>query len=279
MLTQKRLWICLALLTASMQLSDWTLSVLADQTDDEQERFCNAELLIENARRLKAETGALNASMQDKQKAALLLIAQAKSLAEKSKKLNLRIEERVNKQAGLKGKVDSNRLKGDLKLEQLNADRKSYDLHLKEFQDHARLYNGHLQDYEKQLQKLQATDGELKSNCSQYADHVEKYHIPGIRAPHICLQLQWQEQSMQKAANEFQANKIKAAKTEAALAQQESQVLKATQRRIELEQKMIRQASFDELEASSGVMLLKEFQAIEREYRNLQAEHKRLISK
>ena len=41
-----------------MQLSDWTSSVQADQTDDEQERFCNAELLIENARRLKSETGA-----------------------------------------------------------------------------------------------------------------------------------------------------------------------------------------------------------------------------
>lgn len=219
----------------------------------------SARQLIENARIYKRKAFELQEAIAESQLKGKRLIAQAKKLSGKLRKLDGKVEEST--QTG----------------QPLHGDLKQYELHLKEFQDHAKLYNGHLTDYESQVHKIEAQAGELKTNCSQYADHINKFHIPGVRAPHICVQLQWEEKDMQRAAREFQSFAQKAARVEAALARQESQLAAAAKRRAELENKLLYQAELDELERSKGVLLLKEYEAIQREYRNLQAEHKRLL--
>lgn len=222
------------------------------------EREENASKLIEQAEEFR-----LNASLYHKlsvaqNKKASELSVRASRLTAGARKLNASIEERVK--LGLPKKSDLN----------------SYKQHLLEFQEHARLYNVHLSDYERQLAKAEAASRQLRAGCSQYADHVQKYHIPGVRPPHICVQLQWEEKEMQKAARNFQQDQLKTQKAEAALAKQEAELSQAIKERHDLENKLLQKSEIDLLERTQGLMLLKEFQAVEREYRLLEQEKKRI---
>lgn len=224
----------------------------------ESERCQQARRLINEARQFKQQANDYHSSVAKQVFEAKQLIAQAQKLEKSSKKLHATIQE--NAKIGAPFTLGA----------------KQYNLHLSEFQNHSKLYNAHLEEYEKALLKAQAAAGQLKSTCREYADHVQKYHIPGVRPPHVCVQLQWEQSDMQRAALGFRQDQVKSQQTEAALRKQESQLVQAAHERAELEARLLQKANIDELERTQGVMLLKEYQQIEREYRMLQQEKKSL---
>lgn len=237
----------------SMLLVLMALPAATAQTakQDEAARKSEAEKLIEQSKQFKLKAARYHGAVSAQKKDAQKLSSEAQKLSTGAHKLNAEFKDKVEL-----GKI-------------LKLNTAQYNLHLKEFQDHARLYNAHLADYEKQVLAAQATAGALKSSCRQYADHVEKYHIPGLRPPHVCVQLQWEEKGMQRAARGFQEDQLKSQKAEAELAKQEAQLAQVAHERADLEAKLLQKANIDELERTQGAMLLKEYQQIEREYRML----------
>ncbi|MBX9724976.1 MAG: hypothetical protein K2X81_26465 [Candidatus Obscuribacterales bacterium] len=228
--------------------------VFAANSDLDQ-RHMQAEALIQQAREFRKNAADYHAAVEAQSKDAQKLGAQAGKLSSSTRKLNARIQ-----QVELNG--------------HLQSDASKYNLHLHEFSAHSKLYNSHLADYEKQVLKAQAAAGQLKSSCNQYADHAQTYHIPGVRPPHICVQLQYEQSELQKAARGFQADQLKSQQAEAALAGQEAQLAQAARERIELQNKLLQKADLEQLERTQGAMLLKEYQQVEREYRLLQLEKK-----
>ena len=225
------------------------------------ERCRQAEHLIAQAKEIKREVRRYHlVSARQSAEAQKLLIA-AKQLDKGARKLNAGIQENVSRSSMPKSSA------------------RQFDLHLNEFKKHSSLYNAHLAEYEKELGKLQGLQAQLRSSCQEYADHQTRYHIPGLRPPHICLQLQWEQSDMQKVVKGYQEDQQKAQKAETALAAQEARLAQAAHERAELETKMLRQSEFDELERTKGFMLLKEYQQIEREYRLLESERKSLGAK
>ena len=214
----------------------------------------SAHQFIKQAKEFKRQATEYHDLVETQTREAKLLIAQSKKLESSSKKLRAGVKE----DAAL--------------LRPFSLDTKQYSLHLQEFQDHSKIYNAHLADYEKELLKAQAAEGQLKSSCKEFADHVQKFHIPGVRPPHVCVQMQWESKDMQKVARGFVQDQAKSQEAEAALAKQESKLADAAQERAALEAKLLQKANIDELERTQGTMLLKEYQQIEREFRMLQQE-------
>lgn len=221
------------------------------------ERIAQAERLIAQAREFKKEAYRYHDAASNQTKTAKQLLLAAKNLDKNTRKLNAKIEQ-----------------KATIGAPKLNS--REFELHLNEFKKHSGMYNAHLADYEKEVQKLQASQGQLRASCTEYADHEKRYHIPGLRPPHICLQLKWEQADMQKVVRGYQEDQVKVQKAETALADQEAKLAQAAREHAELESKMLKQAEFDELERTKGIMLLKEYQQIEREYRLLESEKKSL---
>ncbi|MBX9687816.1 MAG: hypothetical protein K2X27_14010, partial [Candidatus Obscuribacterales bacterium] len=221
----------------------------------EPERLREAESFIEKAKEFKADAAEFHAYVLAQQAEAQKLEKQAFKLKAVSAKLNARIQ-----------KQDAVLSIGDYG--------KQYKAHLAEFQEHSRLYAAHLQEYEKQAARLQENAGDLQTSCKEYADHARKYHIPGLRPPHVCLQMQWQNQDMLKVARGYQEEQTKAAKVESKLAAEEAALAEALKERHTLENKLLQKADFEQFERTQGIMLLREYQQIEREYRNLLQEKK-----
>ncbi len=243
-------------LIGSLSFCAFDYSAALAANSDEDKRRMQAESLIQQAKELKKNVAEYHDAVEAQSKDAQKLGAQAAKLNSSARKLNARIQQRV-----------------DLDL-RLQSGASKYNLHLNEFSQHAKLYNAHLIDYEKQVLKAQAAAGQLKANCSQYADHAQSYHIPGVRPPHICVQLQYEQRELQKAARGFQADQLKSQQAEAALAGKEAQLAQAAKERVELQNRLLEKADLDELERTQGAMLLKEYQQVEREYRLLQLEKK-----
>ncbi len=224
---------------------------------DLSEREADARRLIKLAEDFKLKAARYHNGVSKQEKTAGKLSASAEKLNAQSKKLNAHIRHNVR----------TTNYATALKL---------YKDHIAEFQSHLRLYNAHLEDYEKQLLEAQASESNLRSSCKEYADHVQKYHIPGVRAPHVCVQMEWENKDMQRVASNFREDQQRSKKAELNLAMQESKLLDAQKERLALERKLLQKASFADLERTQGSMLLKEYQQIEREYRMLESERKSL---
>lgn len=220
------------------------------------ERIEQAARLIAQAKDFKLQASKFRATADLQSREAQKLSGQAQKLNNTTHKLNAKIRENVKS-----GEV-------------FKLGEKQYQLHLDEFSKHSKLYSAHLAEYDKQLHQLQITNAQLESSCKEYADHVQKYHIPGLRPPHVCLQLQWEQKDMQRSVRGYQEDQIKVQKAEASLADQEAKLAQAAREHSELEKNLLQKANFDELERTQGFMLLKEYQQIEREYRMLQQEKK-----
>lgn len=222
------------------------------------ERVQEAEKLIAQAQDFKLKAAKFHGTVEGQTDGAKKLTGAANKLEKNTRKLNASIRESV--------KLGSPFVLGT----------KQYELHLDEFRKHSKMYNAHLADYEKQLHQIQITNGQLQSSCKEYADHAQRYHIPGLRPPHVCLQLQWEQKDIQRTVKGYQEDQVKVQKAEAALAQQESKLTQARKEHAELESKLLAKANLDELERTQGFMLLKEYDQIEREYRLLFHEQKSL---
>lgn len=184
---------------------------------------------------------------------AKLLIADARKIADKT--------------TPLKGNVRETGRAYKLDAKQHSIDLKAYSLKLQEFQKHSQLYNAHLADYEKQLQAAQAANKSLQASCSHYADHVQRFHVPGIRPPHVCVQMEWEQRATEGAAKRLLVDQKKTAEAEKLLAKQESSLQQAAQERLSLQKTLLEKANLDELEQTKGRLLLQEYEELEREYR------------
>lgn len=233
-------------------------AVFAHPCVDMAERCRDAQQIIDKAQELKHEFESYHRLESEHARQRSVLLAQAKKLTEKSKKLEAKVS------------VQSSGVR---------VDSAAYKAHLADFEQHTKLYNAHLAEYEKQLQAAISAGGKLQASCQQYADHVYEYHVPGVRPPHVCVQLQQSERDMQGYARRFVQDQDRSRQGELKLADQESALKDAVSERSALEAKILRKANIAQIEQTQGAMVLAEFGALAREYNSLAAEAKRLKSK
>lgn len=236
----------------------YSLESRAEEPSSQESRASNAQSVVKRAQQFKENAAHYHALSAEQMGRARDLSAQAGRLNAKAKSLNAHIQQNVD--TGKSGFINS----------------AQYQSHLVDFQKHAHLYNAHLADYEKQLLQAQTSEGQLQSACRQYADHVARYHVPGAKPPHVCVQLQQETKEMQQAANRFREDQDRTRTVEIQLAQQESKLQDAARQRQALERKLLQQAGVAEVEQGVGLMVLREYQELEREYRILQTEKERL---
>lgn len=232
---------------------------------DQHARCLDAQEVIEKARRFRSLFDVLHAQTLKLNEESKVLLADAKKAQTGSKKLQGRVQ-------------DQGVATGPHKLnaQQYASDVKQYSLRLKEFHNHAKLYNAHLAEYEKELQQLQAANQSLQASCSQYADHVKRFHVPGIRPPHVCVVMEWEQRAIDASAKRLVDDQRKTQSAEAALAQQEAKLSQAARERAAMERQLLQTANVNDLEQGQGRMLLKEYEELEREYRIIDSARKRL---
>lgn len=241
-----------------------------NQTDGsccvESARALDAQEVIRKSREFRMLADQMHASTASIREDARMLLAQAKKAGVTLDKLKGRVQEQASASSG----------PHKLNAQQYASDVKEYSFRLKEFQNHARMYNAHLAEYEKELHRLQAANQSLQASCSQYADHVQRFHVPGIRPPHVCVAMEWEIRAAATAASKLADDQKRTQSAELALAQQEAKLSAAARERANLEVQLLQKANVNELEQSQGRMLLKEYNELEREYRIIDSARKRL---
>lgn len=165
----------------------------------------------------------------------------------------------------------------DLRLKEIGAAEKRYNLLAWQFAAHAKAYNAHLQDYEAELAELRKTDSAYASHCRDYAKHRDHYHIPGIMPPSgsHCPPLQLSEAHMANLSNQFKEDQRRVLKEERSLYNAEVKLKETAMKRLELERKLISQAGRQPIEDLERT-LQSEYMNLAREYRLLEAESSRL---
>ena len=228
-------------------------------------RCRDAREIIQKSQRFRILAGDYHERSLQLNKDATILIAQAKKAESAARKL----QGSVREQGAASGPHKLN-------AQQYAIDVKQYSLRVKEFQNHAKLYNAHLAEYDRELQKLQAANQSLRASCSQYADHVTRFHVPGIQPPHVCVAMEWEIRAAAGAAKQLAADQQSTANSERALAQQEARLSAAAKDRSKIELQLLQKANVNDLEQSQGRMLLKEYTELEREYRMIDSARNRL---
>lgn len=267
----RNLFISSLLILGLSILSPAQLGATAENHSDkscchESARSLDAQELIRKSREFRLLADEIHSSTAGLREDARILLAQAKKANGSLDKLKGRVQEQATASSGAH----------KLNAQQYASDAKEYSFRLKEFQNHARMYNAHLAEYEKELQRLQAANQSLQASCSQYADHVQRFHVPGIRPPHVCVAMEWEIRAAATAASKLADDQKRTQSAELALAQQEAKLSAAAKERANLEVQLLQKANVNELEQSQGRMLLKEYNELEREYRIIDSAGKRL---
>lgn len=160
--------------------------------------------------------------------------------------------------------------------QRFKLDLKQFQDGLAKFQKHRDLYNLHLEEFEREMQKAAAGRDKLESHCSRFSDHVEKFHVPGARPPHICLDLQTQERDLQQMNARYLEGQRRLSEAESQLASSEAALKAAAAERAKIGERLQKQAAVERVERTYGTMLLKEYEQLKLEWKILAGQKKDL---
>lgn len=222
-------------------------------------------MLQQNQRALATETTEC-CSQSGRIESARHLISQAEDFKLKASQFHMHAESSAN--SAKKLQADAKKLQADAnKLQALsNTARreanKDFMANLQSFKDHANQYRSHLEQVEKDLGFCKESEAQYQSQLKQYSLHVEQFHIPSIRPPHICGQLQVSESQAARMANSIREDQMRLIKSEANLAAAEGKLENAMQASMQSDAMLLKRSKLTEAERK----LSGEFAALKTEY-------------
>lgn len=210
------------------------------------------------------------------------LLAQTKKYCQSSQRLHAQVEKTIEIAQTLKGhatdleiKVNETVLAPHLKGVQLKAAQGQFASDLKSFKAHADEYAAHVQQFRR-------TVGECKANAAQYAAevrryelHTEVFHIPNIRPPHICGELNMSQGEASHIANQMASDQGRLMRAEQMLADAQTK-LNAT---MAVVPGLQGQVLNENRRAREEKLLLQEFSRLKAEYDTLAVEHAALVGR
>lgn len=194
------------------------------------------------------------------------LIAQSEKFKLKASQFHLGASDAINNAKKLQGQAE--KLRGISGSVDAGAP-KEYQANLQAFKDHATQYKAHLNQVEQQLGFCKASEAEYKQQLKDYSLHVEQFHMPNIRPPHICGQLQISQQQASQIANSMRADQQRLMRSEAELANTEANLENAMQSSMGADASLYHRSQLAEAERK----LAGEFASLKTEYELLKIQH------
>ncbi len=198
------------------------------------------------------------------------IIAQAKDFKLKASQYHLNANETVDKAKKLKGEAD--KLKARVGAIDANAPQE-YKANLQAFKDHAAAYRAHLDRVEHDLGYCKASEAAYQAQLKEYSLHVDTFHMPNIRPPHICGEMGVTERQAGQMANTLRADQVRVARSEQDLASAENSLENAMQASIHADTSVYHRSRLAEEERK----LAGEFAGLKTEYELLATQRNALL--
>lgn len=198
------------------------------------------------------------------------LIAQSEDFKLKASQYHLNAKDTINNAKKLKGQAQNLKaLSGAVN----GNSAKEYKANLDAFRDHVNQYRAHLEKVEKELGFCKESEAAYQAQLKEYSLHVEQFHMPNIRPPHICGRLNLSERQSSQMANSMREDQMRVARSEAQLAQAENRLDDAMQASMHSDGTLYRRSQLAEEERK----LAGEFASVKTEYELLKMQHSALL--
>ncbi|MBX9720747.1 MAG: hypothetical protein K2X81_05085 [Candidatus Obscuribacterales bacterium] len=201
---------------------------------------------------------------------AMHIIAQAKDFKLKASQYHLNANETVDKAKRLKGEAD--KLKARVGAVDASAPQE-YKANLQAFKDHAASYRAHLDRVEHDLGYCKASEAAYQAQLKEYSLHVDTFHMPNIRPPHVCGEMGVTERQAGQIANTLRADQVRVARSEQDLASAENSLENAMQASIHSDTSVYHRSKLAEEERK----LAGEFAGLKTEYELLATQRNALL--
>lgn len=194
------------------------------------------------------------------------LLAQSENFKLKASQFHTGASDAINNAKKLQG--EASKLRARSGAADANAP-KEFQANLQAFKEHSNQYQAHLQEVEKQLGFCKASQAEYQQQVQEYSLHVEQFHMPSIRPPHICGQLQVSEREASHMANSMREDQMRVIRSEAQLANSEASLERAMQSSMASDAQLYHRSQLAEAERK----LAGEFASLKTEYDLLKIQH------
>ncbi len=198
------------------------------------------------------------------------IIAEAKDFKLKASQYHLNASDSVGKANRLKGQADKLRARAGA----LDASApQEFKANLKAFKDHAIAYRAHLDKVELELGHCKASEAAYQAQLKEYSLHADVFHLPNIRPPHICGQLDVTEQQASSIANRLREDQVRVARSEMDLAASENKLDTAMESSMHSDGSLFHRSQRAEEERK----LAGEFAGLKTEYELLRTQREALL--
>lgn len=161
------------------------------------------------------------------------------------------------------GKMDGTKLKDALG---------KYNIDLSDFRKHTMLYNAHLAQLQQQIGECHADEKQYQATLEQYKLHTQQFHIPDVRPPHICGQLDVSRVEARGIAGKLAGDQQRVLGEQAALAAAEGRLRDTVAQSFGTDVKVLREADRHVQEQK----LAAEFARLKDEFESLTIENEAL---
>ncbi len=214
------------------------------------EREAQARRLIESARQFMQ-------TAREHHKTTELLIAEAKKL-----KGQARILEKKNVAPPAKR----------LSPAEYKAALQQFDQDINLFKQHASAYSQHLDSFRRQVGECSSNQARYEEQAREYTLHTNRYHVPNVPPPHICVDLNMTESEARTVANTYRSDRERLVRAETELREQENLLKRAEQASSKADDVAVKQSE----RAQKEKEIAGEFAKLKQEYELIEIERKSL---
>lgn len=200
------------------------------------------------------------------------LICQEQEFQLKASQFHAGAASTLNDSTKLQGSAEE--LRSRLKLQGASKDKAAKQLKqaIADFKLHSEQYRSHLQQVEQQLGFCQASAKEYQENLTAYTLHTEQFHLPDIRPPHICKELNLTQAQSSHLANSMRVDQQRVMLSEQTLASAESNLADQIQHSMAADGQLLKRSALTQEERK----LSGEFASLKTEYEMLKIQHQAL---
>jgi hypothetical protein len=158
---------------------------------------------------------------------------------------------------------------------QLKAAQAQFHTDLDRFKLHAQDYNNHLHQFQGTIGECHANEAAFQAQLNGFRMHVEQFHMPNIRPPHICGHLNLTERESALMANQMRVDEQRAVAAEGALRQTEAKLANEVAQTATLQARVMNENKRELAEQK----LAQEYARLHEEYETLNIESQALSGK
>ena len=184
-------------------------------------------------------TAQFGSAQETREENAARLIAQTNDFKLRVQELHGKVDANVNDANRLKGQAEhlTNVLKAG--TAQYQAATAQYSGDLSQFKNHAQQYQLHMEDFKKTMGECHANEKIYEAQAEEYKLHLQTWHMPDIRPPHICGLLNVSQDQAMHIANTLRVDQMRVAAATGDMLNAQQKLATAEQAELGLAKKAI----------------------------------------